>query len=64
MEKMTFTIDEDGNPTFKLEGFEGTSCEKVAAQMVEALGENVIETKTPEYFKKSSKVKRTQTAGR
>lgn len=64
MEKMIFTIDEEGNPTFRLEGFEGTSCEKVAAEMVAALGENVTETKTADWYKKSTKVKRTQTAGR
>lgn len=48
--KVILVISKTGDVSFKLEGFAGQGCTKVADDVVNALGTELKREKTPEYY--------------
>lgn len=55
--EIEFTIDENGNVEFDIQGFRGKGCAEIAEQFVKSLGKKLDQKQKIEFYKTEEKVK-------
>ena len=63
-QSVTFTIDDDGDVTFEIDGIKGKGCKVVADGYVKALGKEKARRFTREVHERPALINTTATAGR